>query len=45
VTTSGQLADAVARHKPGDRLKLEVVRGGKTRTVEVTLGDTPGGQT
>jgi S1-C subfamily serine protease len=45
VTTSSQLADAVARHKPGDRLKLEVVRGGKTRTVEVTLGDAPGGQT
>jgi len=45
VTTSSQLADAVALHKPGDRLKLEVVRGGKTRKVEVTLGDAPGGQT
>ena len=45
VTTYSQLADAVARHKPGDRLKFEVVRGGTTRTVEVTLGDAPGGQT
>jgi S1-C subfamily serine protease len=42
VTTSTQLADAVARHKPGDKLKFEVVRGGKTRTVEVTLGNAPG---
>ena len=44
VTTSGQLADAVAQHKPGDKLKLEVVRGGKTRSVEVALGNAPGGQ-
>jgi S1-C subfamily serine protease len=42
VTTSTQLADAVARHKPGDKLEFEVVRGGKTRTVEVTLGNAPG---
>jgi serine protease Do len=42
VTTSTQLADAVARRKPGDKLTLEVVRGGKTRTVEVTLGNAPG---
>ena len=26
LTSSTQLAYAVARHKPGDRLKLEVVR-------------------
>ncbi len=44
VTTSDQLADAVAQHKPGDKLKLEVVRGGKTRTVTVTLGNAPAGQ-
>ena len=41
LTSSTQLADAVARHKPGDRLKLEVVRGGAKRTVEVTLGNAP----
>ena len=41
LTTSTQLADAVARHKPGDKLKLEVVRGGARRTVEVTLGNAP----
>jgi S1-C subfamily serine protease len=41
LTSSTQLADAVARHKPGDKLKLEVVRGGAKRTVEVTLGNAP----
>jgi S1-C subfamily serine protease len=41
LTSSTQLADAVARHKPGDKLKLEVVRSGAKRTVEVTLGNAP----
>jgi S1-C subfamily serine protease len=41
ITSSAQLADLVAEHKPGDRLSLEVVRGRKSRTVEVTLGDVP----
>jgi putative serine protease PepD len=41
LTSSTQLADAVARHKPGDKLKLEIVRGGAKRTVEVTLGNAP----
>ena len=41
LTSSTQLADDVARHKPGDKLKLEVVRGGAKRTVEVTLGNAP----
>ncbi|HET9322336.1 MAG TPA: trypsin-like peptidase domain-containing protein [Gaiellaceae bacterium] len=36
-----QLSDLVAEHKPGDRLQLEVVRGGVTRTVDVTLGNAP----
>ena len=39
--TAAQLADAVALHKPGDVVKLTVVRGGARRTVTVTLGDTP----
>jgi S1-C subfamily serine protease len=41
ITSSAQLADLVAEHKPGDRLSLEVARGRKSRTVEVTLGDVP----
>ena len=41
LTSSTQLADAVARHKPGDKLKLEIVRGGAKRPVEVTLGNAP----
>jgi S1-C subfamily serine protease len=42
VTSSAQLADAVALHRPGDKVRLEVVDGGARRTVEVTLGDAPG---
>jgi putative serine protease PepD len=41
VTDTAQLADLVAGHKPGDRLTLEVVRGGVTRNVEITLGNVP----
>jgi len=41
ITSSGELADLVAQHKPGDVLRLEVVRGGKSRTVEVTVGNVP----
>lgn len=39
VSTSEQLADDVAAHRPGDRLRLTVVRGGKHRTVIVRLGN------
>ena len=42
VTSSGQLTDVVAPLAPGDRVKLEVVRGPATRTVDVTLGNVPG---
>ena len=41
VSSTAQLGDIVALHKPGDALKLEVVRGGKSRTVEITLGNAP----
>jgi S1-C subfamily serine protease len=41
ISSSPDLADAVAMKKPGDVLTLEVVRHGATRTVEVTLGAVP----
>ena len=41
VSSTAQLGDVVAMHKPGDALKLQVVRGGKSRTVVVTLGNAP----
>jgi S1-C subfamily serine protease len=43
VSTSQQLGAIVSAHKPGEKLKLDVVRGGKHRTVTVTLGNVPGG--
>ena len=42
VHSSAQLADLLAVHKPGDRVKLGVVRGDAHRTVEVALGNVPG---
>jgi len=41
VSSSEQLSTMVAEHKPSDMLKLEVVRGGSSRTVQVTLGNAP----
>jgi S1-C subfamily serine protease len=41
VTSTTQLSDIIALHKPGETLELQVVRGGKSRTVDVTLGDAP----
>jgi S1-C subfamily serine protease len=41
VTSSAELESAVALHKPGDTVTLEVVRNGVSRTVRVTLGNTP----
>jgi putative serine protease PepD len=41
VATAAQLADALAERKPGDRVKLDVVRNGNGRTVSVTLGAVP----
>ena len=42
VRTSADLAGMLAAHKPGDSVKLGVVRGDATRTVAVTLGNVPG---
>jgi PDZ domain-containing protein len=41
VLAAQDLADAVARLKPGDRVSLTVVRGGAARTVPVVLGTSP----
>jgi len=41
VATSAQLADTVARRKPGERLELQIVRHDKRRTVGITLGNVP----
>ncbi len=35
------LARLVSEHQPGDRVKLEILHGGKPRTIEVTLGKRP----
>jgi putative serine protease PepD len=36
-----QLRDAIARKKPGDKVKLEIYRSGGKKTVTVTLGQAP----
>jgi S1-C subfamily serine protease len=41
ITSSAQLADLVATHRPGDSVTLTVVRDGRSRTVHVTLGNVP----
>ncbi|WP_051223766.1 S1C family serine protease [Conexibacter woesei] len=42
ITTSDQLAQLVSSHRPGDRVKLEIVRQkGSTRDVTVTLTKRP----
>jgi S1-C subfamily serine protease len=38
VRDSSDIAEAVAAHRPGDRVRFEVVRGGERRVVEVELG-------
>jgi len=41
IGSSGQLAEAVAAHSPGDRVTLEIVRHGMQQKVSVTLGNVP----
>lgn len=38
VTTVRELRDAIAEHKPGDKVRLQVYRDGRKRSVTVTLG-------
>ncbi|MGY1673369.1 S1C family serine protease [Geodermatophilus sp. SYSU D00710] len=42
VTTSAELTAAIRSHAPGDDVSLTVDRGGRTTTVEVTLGSSAG---
>jgi putative serine protease PepD len=41
VHTSAELADAVAAHKPGEKITLTVQRGGHDRNLVVRLGNVP----
>jgi S1-C subfamily serine protease len=41
VTSAEQLREAIAQHKPGDKLSLEIYRGGKKKSVTVKLGNAP----
>jgi S1-C subfamily serine protease len=43
VSAFGQLRDAIARKKPGDKLTLDIVRNGSKESVTVKLGQAPGG--
>ena len=37
ITSSSELMEQIARHRPGDKLRLTYVRDGKEKTVNVTL--------
>jgi putative serine protease PepD len=41
VRSAAELSGAVASHRPGDELRLEVERSGELRTLTVTLGTRP----
>ncbi|MDX6684081.1 MAG: hypothetical protein QOF86_209 [Baekduia sp.] len=41
ITSSDQLGQLVAAHKPGDKVKVVLVRKNSTKTVTVTLGKRP----
>jgi S1-C subfamily serine protease len=41
ITSSDQLAQLVAAHKPGEKVKMEIVRKKDTKTLTVTLGKRP----
>ncbi len=42
LSTFDQLRDAIARHKPGDRVELQLYRHGSKKSVTVKLGTRPG---
>jgi S1-C subfamily serine protease len=41
ITTSDQLSQLVSGHRPGDAIKIEIVRKKQTKTLTVTLGKRP----
>jgi S1-C subfamily serine protease len=41
IATDDDLTSTIAAHKPGDKVKITLVRPGKDKTVEVTLADRP----
>jgi S1-C subfamily serine protease len=41
VKDPGELARAVGEHKPGERIKLGLLRGGQSQEIEVELGERP----
>ena len=41
ITDPGGVADAIASHAPGDRIEVELSRGGAELTLEITLGTRP----
>ena len=41
ISSSDQLRDAIAAHKPGERIRLVIYRGAKKTSVTVTLGRQP----
>ena len=42
VFQNNDLAELIARHKPGDTVTLDIIRDGQHATVDVTLGSRPG---
>jgi Do/DeqQ family serine protease len=42
INSSGELQDQVSRHKPGDKIAVEIVRNNKPQTVTVTLRNKAG---
>jgi S1-C subfamily serine protease len=45
ITKPDDLVAAVSGHKPGDKVQVQFYRGGKLKTVTVTLGNRPAGAT
>jgi putative serine protease PepD len=41
ITDPDGVAEAIASHAPGDRIEVELTRGGSTQTLEITLGTRP----
>ena len=41
ISNTTSLTSALAQFQPGDKVTLTIIRGGKTITVDVTLGNTP----